>query len=135
MKIKTIAGSLLACTLVFSISQTVLAEPGGKGPPPPKDNVLCDLTKHTHACASELRMVNWEIIAADLNERDEESLLSKVCAADEKVEADKTPDAVQKLHDIIYTVNSKRKISDTDAAEISAEAQDAADAIGAGTCS
>lgn len=135
MKIKTIAGSLLACALVFSISQAVLAEPGGKGPPPPKGIDLCDLTDHTHACASELRLVNWEILAADLNARDEESMLSKVCAADEKVEAGKTPDAVQKLYDIINTVNSKMKISATDATNIGAEAQAAADAIGSGTCS
>ena len=60
-----------------------------------------------------------------LNDRDESKLKSKVCAADNKLHIMPTPktgDAIQKLQDIIDTVNSKAKISEDDAGNISYEA-------------
>ena len=57
-----------------------------------------------------------------VNARDESKLQSKVCAADDKLEvlpSPKTGNAIQKLQDIIDTVNSKAKISSTDAENIS----------------
>ena len=133
MKIKSIAGKLLAITLMLGFSQVTLA----KGPPDP-DPAPCNLEDaavHDHACRLELKVV-FDTIGGALsgNDRDASKLQSKVCAADSKVEIGKTEDAVQKLQNIIDTVNTKAKIDAADAAEIAAEAQAAADAIASGTC-
>lgn len=134
MKARTFAGALLAVTLMLGFSQVTLA----KGPPPadgPTCSDLGDATAHDHACRIELLAVFDTIGGAwSVNPRDESKLQSKVCAADDKVEIDKTDDAVKKLQNIIDTVNTKAKIDAADAAEIAAEAQAAADAIASGTC-
>ena len=124
MKIRNLAAMLLTLSLTLAASHSALA----KGPPPPT-TVSCNLTLEIHGehdCRVELLSVFDEIAGAmSVNIRDESKLLSKVCAADDKLHvmpSAKTSDAIKKLQNIIDTVNSKVKISEDDAGDISYEA-------------
>jgi hypothetical protein len=133
------ASAALMASAAFSGS--ALAGPGGeKGPPPPKQEA-CDIFQQDaeynyvidHACADTLRMVSSAILGATtVNERDTSSLLNKVCEAHFKFEADKLGDAYQKLWDIKTTIESKKKVSQTDQDSISDEAEEAANKVVAG---
>jgi hypothetical protein len=133
MKIKSIVGNLLTITLMLGLSQSVFAGSNDRGPPAPDSGEPpCDLSIKLHAdheCRAQLATVFYTIGGADsVYSRDESKLQSKVCAADSKLHVEpvaKTDDAVQKLQDIIDTVNSKRKISPADAADIADDAYDA----------
>ena len=132
MKIRNLAAMLLTLSLTLAAAQSALA--GKPADPPP--TLACDLTKedlHAHKCRVELNGVAYAIGGAELNDKDAPRLQSKLCAADNKLHVTPTPktsDAIQKLQDIIDTVNSKRKISQEDAANISGEALLAQDCIG-----
>ncbi len=119
-----------------ALSGSSLAAPGGvKGPPPPKP-VACDLGSETHKCVNTLQSVNAAILGATtVNERDENSLLNKVCEANYKYLADKFDDAAQKLYDISMTINNKRKVSEADQSSISTAATDAAELVMFDNCS
>jgi hypothetical protein len=122
MKIRNLAAMLLTLSLTLAASQSALAGKPSDKPPPP---LTCNLNDHTHACITELRGVSYAIDWATLNDKDASRLQSKLCAADNKLHVTptaKTIDAIQKLQDIIDTVNSKKKISQEDAATISGEA-------------
>ena len=72
------ASAALMASVAFSGS--ALAGPGGKKGPPPAQPVACDLNAETHDCAATLRSVNAAILGATtVNERDQNSLLNKVC--------------------------------------------------------
>ena len=108
---------------------------GDTGPPDPKP-VACDLSSETHKCVNTLQSVNAAILGATtVNDRDENSLLNKVCEANYKYLADKFDDAAQKLYDISMTINNKRKVSETDQASISKAATDAAELVMFDNCS
>ena len=135
MKIRNVAAMLLTVCLTLAASQSALA--GGPDNKPPSDKppapLTCNLNDHTHACTADLLGVAYAINWADLNDKDASRLQSKLCAADNKLHVMPTPktsDAIQKLQDIIDTVNSTRKISQEDAANISGEALLAQDCIG-----
>ena len=139
---KTIAIAASAALMAsVAFSANALAAPGGdKGPPNPKDEA-CDIFEQDteynyvidHACADTLRMVSAAILGATtVNDRDEQSLLNKVCEAHFKFEADKLGDAYQKLWDIKTTIESKKKVSTTDQESISGEAEEAANKVVAG---
>jgi hypothetical protein len=126
MKIRNLAAMLLTLSLSMAASQSALA---GKPTDPPPPTLTCDLTDevlHEHGCRVELLDVFYAIGGAmSVSDRDESKLKSKVCAADNKLHimpTPKTDDAIQKLQNIIDTVNSKAKISEDDAGNISYEA-------------
>ena len=132
-------GIAASAALIASValSGSALAGPGGKdknGPPAPNP-VSCNLAALdsegsyvvTHSCADTLRLVNAAITGAmSVNDRDENSLLNKVCEAHFKFEADKLGDAYDKLIDISMTIQSKRKVDQDDRDSISAAAENAA---------
>ena len=127
MKTQKLAAMLLTLALSLGASQVVLAEKPSDNPPPPS-TPSCDMTESSHEahCGLALRTV-FDAIAGGMsvNARDESKLQSKLCSADDKLEVSpfpKTGDAIQKLQDIIDTVNSKQKISYKDAKDISDQA-------------
>jgi len=128
MKIRNLVATLLTMTLSLGAFQAAIAVPPGPPDPDPGEPP-CNLNvppHDDHACRAQLNGLFLTIGGADsVNLRDESKLQSKVCAADEKLHvtpSPKTGDAIQKLADIIETVNSKKKISVADAAAIEAEA-------------
>jgi len=128
MKIQKLAAMLLTIGLSLAASQYALAEKPTDGGPPPPSTPSCDMTESSHDAHCGLALLTVFDAIADgtsVNARDESKLQSKVCSADDKLEVSpfpKTGDAIQKLQDIIDTVNSKRKISDKDAKYISDQA-------------
>jgi hypothetical protein len=128
------ASAALMASLAFSGS-ALAGKPDKEQGPPPAQDVSCNLSATdsdgnyvvTHACADTLRSVNAAILGATtVNDRDTNSLLNKVCEAHFKFEAEKLHDSAQKLMDIKMTIESKRKVSDTDQASIAGAAEDAA---------
>ena len=131
MKIRNLAAMLLTLSLSLVAAQSALAKPPSPGTP---SCVLTELSHDAHGCRVALLTV-FDAIAGGMsvNARDESKLQSKVCSADDKLEvlpSPKTDDAIQKLQDIIDTVNSKAKISEDDAGNISYEAYMAQICIG-----
>lgn len=127
MKIRNLAAMLLTLSLSLAAAPYALAEKP-TDPPPPPSTPSCDMTESSHDAHCGLALLTVFDAIADgmsVSTRDESKLQSKVCSADDKLEVSpfpKTGDAIQKLQDIIDTVNSKRKISDKDAKYISDQA-------------
>lgn len=133
MKIRNLAAMLLTLSLSLVAAQYALAEKPTKPRPPPTLTCVLDESHDAH-CGVELQAVFYAIGGAmSVSDRDESRLKSKVCAADNKLHTMPTPktdDSIQKLQDIIDTVNSKAKISEDDARNISYEAYLAQSCIG-----
>ena len=133
------ASAALMASVAFS--GNALAGPpadNDKKGPPAAQEPSCNLSKTdiqgnyviTHSCAETLRTVNAAILGAgSVYERDQSTLLNKVCEAHFKFEADKLGDAYDKLIDISMTIQSKKKVSTTDQGSISKAAEDAAYAV------
>jgi hypothetical protein len=128
------ASAALMASMAFS-GNVLAGPPEGKGPPPAQDQA-CDLSpeflpvEENHTCVVTLRGVNAAIMGAEsLNDRDESTLLNKVCEAHYKFLADKLYDAAQKLTDISMTIESKRKVDPADQDSISDAADAAAEKV------
>ena len=123
------ASAALIASLAFS--GYALAAPGGdKGPPAPQLPPACTISAETHVCATTLQAVDAAIKGADsLNDRDESTLVNKVCEANFKFLEGKLYDAAQKLNDISMTIESKKKVSQADKDSISDAADAAAEKV------